>query len=1136
MESTESRQDSKFRSVEEFEIQANAALDQRAKDRGHTRLKVLADLYPGIDIKKANILKKEAFLKACAELGLRFSEGELAKFYTAHGRGSGGALGLKSLKANLSLPPEPAIEQRLRERNLRFTEPPLQETFRQITEDANAERRKARRNASSAERRQRTAEPAPTAQIGHDNKNTAGKKSTSFLVSFANVNKIPSQALPQETAKDLVGDILFLGETNPVKNTPLKMMKIPGYQHFQNSSEGSGLGLALKNTVQISEVNTTQFEADGEIVNTITAKAEGMSFVGVYAPPNVTPELFEESLTGILGTNPDVILGDLNCSIKGYMSTSSCSKGKILADLMNQSGYVCLNRRSETTSTRGKTIKDYVWAKQSWPLKYFSVKDTDHKGLTVSINTQFHRRNRILKIKKLAADELKKLNASCIEAVKNTTSASDLYSEWLRILRRTYGSMPRGGSCIAGKPNEDLLDMGLVHTETNPIWKHIKSTSSQLPTNARMWTDFLSGLYNEGEIRGPVACTQNAAGACGLDERSIAGAIKKLARGKAPGPDGVRAENVTVEQAALLQELWKRIGREGTMPKYLNDTIIFPIHKKGDHNEPANFRPIALLNTAVKIYELAVLDNFKDELLKVIPKEQFGFKPKVCALDQVEVMMSQVSCMKRANGQAFLLFYDLQKAFDSVRREDLYHKMKSLGLPPELVQTIKLLNTAQAMKIGNLMMPWVPMTRGVRQGSPLSPLLFSIFLTLIDIRKINAEFGARVRLYADDIVVICQSAEKAKAIDEHLKNTFARNGLSINYGPGKSCYMQTSSTRSKFSERLGELQRVESYQYLGCLLSTDKRNGINYKGLTKAQSGSRCGKLRAIMKKFSWMLSNRKTSTATVNDLILALTRGNLYGVINPQTSLSFDYTTKGAAHIQKWESTLRCLIKDAYELPMWTRSDILHTITGIPHFRVLLLHETVSRIRRWRYLVGSSSPLERQEKKELSEYLSRSPLITKVANTLNVENPLLETTDWESVAKALRTFKSAYWRSIRDKTKGIDISQRGGAFLSKVGFQGWKMQCQMVVSAHCNKPQGAPNTARTKCPVCYEHHKDFGTCIKKAGYARKGKLNSRLASILQALKRRGRKDLIGKWKGQVVGDEEWESLPRLFNKRGPEA
>ena len=83
------------------------------------------------------------------------------------------------------------------------------------------------------------------------------------------------------------------------------------------------------------------------------------------------------------------------------------------------------------------------------------------------------------------------------------------------------------------------------------------------------------------------------------------------------------------------------------------------------------------------------------------------------------------------------------------------------------------------MKISNLMMPWVPMSKGLRQGSPLSPLLLNIFLTLLDIEKLERDTNAKVRLYADDVAVICPTAEGARRTDDYIRKEFSKYGLII---------------------------------------------------------------------------------------------------------------------------------------------------------------------------------------------------------------------------------------------------------------------------------------------------------------------------------------------------------------------
>jgi len=117
----------------------------------------------------------------------------------------------------------------------------------------------------------------------------------------------------------------------------------------------------------------------------------------------------------------------------------------------------------------------------------------------------------------------------------------------------------------------------------------------------------------------------------------------------------------------------------------------------------------------------------------------------------------------------------------------------------------------------------------------------------------------------------------------------------------------------------------------------------------------------------------------------------------------------------------------NAYELPRWTKTDILHTTTGIPYFRILLLQEAVAKIKRWRHLVGSRSPLTEMEKTLLQQRLASSTVVTKVTSYLGTRNPLLETTDWVEVTKALAEKIAEHWREIKKKTLGVRNYERGG-------------------------------------------------------------------------------------------------------------
>ena len=433
------------------------------------------------------------------------------------------------------------------------------------------------------------------------------------------------------------------------------------------------------------------------------------------------------------------------------------------------------------------------------------------------------------------------------------------------------------------------------------------------------------------------------------------------------------------------------------------------------------------------------------------------------------------------------------------------------------------------MKIDTLMMPWIPMSKGVRQGSPLSPLLFNVFLTLLDTDSIKASDFPKIKLYADDIVVICKTKSEAERIDAHLNRKCAELGLSLNYAPDKSCYMQTSPPDRKQTGKIGKLQRVEKYQYLGTNLSTTKQNYLNYRGLTKNQSLHRSTKFKLISNKFSWMLKNKSATVSDINNLILAITRGNLYGVITPFTNLTIDYRTKGSTHIQKWESQLRKIIKETYDLPRWTKNDVLHTITGIPHFRIILLNEIIAKIKRWRYLIGAKSPLVKEEKTLLTNRLKQSTLIRSISSLLKVENPTLQTTDWNSVQSAHKKFLIEYWRNLKDRTKLVRSHERAERFTNGIEFNGWKLLCQMTVSRVCTRPTKVPPSKREQCPGCHQDHKDFEACLIRKGYHRPKMVNGRLARILIALKRWGKTDRLDCWDSSVTQDYEWLDLGELI-------
>jgi RNA-directed DNA polymerase len=75
------------------------------------------------------------------------------------------------------------------------------------------------------------------------------------------------------------------------------------------------------------------------------------------------------------------------------------------------------------------------------------------------------------------------------------------------------------------------------------------------------------------------------------------------------------------------------------------------------------------------------------------------------------------------------------------------------------------------------MQRWTP-TGGTSQGVVVSPLLANIYLHSLDVRL--REQGYRMVRYADDFVVLCSSAEQARAGLTEVQTWVTANGLSLN--------------------------------------------------------------------------------------------------------------------------------------------------------------------------------------------------------------------------------------------------------------------------------------------------------------------------------------------------------------------
>ena len=106
------------------------------------------------------------------------------------------------------------------------------------------------------------------------------------------------------------------------------------------------------------------------------------------------------------------------------------------------------------------------------------------------------------------------------------------------------------------------------------------------------------------------------------------------------------------------------------------------------------------------------------------------------------------------------IFIDFSQVFDTVNRDGIYNSLTKYNIPDKLIKLIKLTmqRTKMKVKVNNSYSEWFETKAGVRQGDPLSALLFSVVLdSVITNLEIRGNITTRLKqicAYADDIVII----------------------------------------------------------------------------------------------------------------------------------------------------------------------------------------------------------------------------------------------------------------------------------------------------------------------------------------------------------------------------------------------
>ena len=152
-------------------------------------------------------------------------------------------------------------------------------------------------------------------------------------------------------------------------------------------------------------------------------------------------------------------------------------------------------------------------------------------------------------------------------------------------------------------------------------------------------------------------------------------------------------------------------------------------------SEITSYRPLSLTSYLGKILEKIITNWVKDWCNEndIINKQQNGFRSKRNTNDNLFKLTHSLKQNIKKGFVTSAVFLDVEKAFDQVWHTGLLHKMKKFGIDQNLLRWIKsfLSERSVSIKIKNTKSDFFTPKHGVPQGSPLSPILFIIYVSNI---------------------------------------------------------------------------------------------------------------------------------------------------------------------------------------------------------------------------------------------------------------------------------------------------------------------------------------------------------------------------------------------------------------------
>ena len=371
-----------------------------------------------------------------------------------------------------------------------------------------------------------------------------------------------------------------------------------------------------------------------------------------------------------------------------------------------------------------------------------------------------------------------------------------------------------------------------------------------------------------------------------IERKEILGCIKRIKNNKTGGSDGLVGELLKyggMGMVYLLEKLFLVMWHEETVPRQWREGLIINLFKKGDREDPGNYRGITLLSVVGKLF-CKILNN---RLVECLDKEgllhegQAGFRVNRSCIDNIFTLNELIQGRIREDKQTYAFFLDVRKAYDTVWCNGLWYKLWDMGVRGKMWRVIKKMyeESKSMVFLDGERSEGFKVEQGVAQGCSLSPILFSVFINDLLKEVEEAELGVELNtgnrisglLFADDFVGVSDSKESLQKLIDVVHRFCNRWRLRANISKSAVMVFSRNMVEGDWMWGKQKLPNVSSYTYLGVEFSHNGAWDLHIKKVVDTGRG-KINKVHSI-------ISNRDINLSARRLLLLSVIRPSIeYG------------------------------------------------------------------------------------------------------------------------------------------------------------------------------------------------------------------------------------------------------------------